>query len=246
MADNQVTPEEESVETPPASTAEEETPESSETVNEVSEPAEKTEVEKEWESLKGGTQDRIKNLISERNEWREKAATQAETDLNKANTIPAATPPTGDEVGQAINTLKERGMVTQDVLDSALGQLSQRMELNRKHDSLENQYSDSNNLPKYDRLEVEDHMKRKGLADPEAAFRDMYFDEFIDSSRRGPKSKVVTEKPTASSTSSREPMTVDSLRKKLRGEDGAKYYEKLAKDPAKFDSLLKALTNEAD
>ena len=112
------------------------------------------------------------------------------------------------------------------------------------HQRLQTRYDGDGNMPKYDSVEVEDYAQRHGFGgNYEAAFRDMYFDEFVDATRRASKNRskpVSSAKPNAAVKE--KPMTIDDLRKQLR-EDPASY-EKLAKDPRAFDKLIASLTEE--
>lgn len=219
------------------SPVEEKTPEVTEKENVVAsappQAQQTTEEEAAWNSLKGGTQERIKQILHERDELRSKV-TQPQVQT------PQPTYPTqasDDEVMQAANILKSKAnFVTRDDLDA----LAWTLDKEKKHERLSGKYSGSDGLPKYDRQEVEDYMNRKKIWDPEVAFRDMYFDEFVDSGKTH-KKQVYTEKPTATAGRD-EPLTLESFRAKLKADPT--YYDKLMKNPDKLDALMKQLTQE--
>lgn len=234
----------ETADTLQASPAEQQTPEVTENENAVvaSQPPQTqtaTEEEAAWNSLKGSTQDRIKAILHERDELRNKVSVQTPVQMAVQQPTYAPTQASDDEVMQAANILKSKaGFVTQDQLDA----LSWTLDKEKRHERLGEKYSGTNGLPKYDRQEVEDHMNRTKIWDPEAAFQNMYFDEFVDN-RKTQKKQVYTEKPQAPSGRD-ETLTVESLRAQLSGPDKMKVYEKYAKNPEQFDALLKQLTQE--
>lgn len=245
-------PKQESVETPVTSSVEQKTPEAEVSeidVNEVSSSQpqetfiseEEAKWAKEWVSLKGSTQDRIKEIIQERDEAKEKVAQIqiAQQDYQRVSQAPVQ-PISNDEIDQAINTLKSRGVVTKEDLDILFYQIKREKDFER----LESKYDGSDGLPKFDKQEVDDYMKRKSIWEPEAAFRNMYFDEFMDARKISQRKGIYTEKPTASSSQKEEPLTIETLREKLRGPKGREYYEKLVKNPVEFDKIIQQLSQK--
>lgn len=65
-------------------------------------------------------------------------------------------------------------------LKSELQAMQDRIVLGQTHERLENRYNGSDNLPKYDRTVVEDHIRKTGILNPEAAYKDLYEDELLD------------------------------------------------------------------
>lgn len=235
-----------------ASSAEEkpaETAENTQSVTEESHPQSKSETaaeEVEFNSLSGSAQDRIRTIIQERNQLKEQLTRQAQDDNNavgysSANSYQPSQSTSNDaEVQKAAQLLKEKaGMVTREELDRVLA----RIETDKIHSTLEKEFDGSNDTPRYDRVEVEDYARRHNIWDLRAAYRDMYFDELVDSQKsKQRRSYSPTEKPRASTP--QEPVTISSIREKLRGPEGRAYYEKLASDPRKFDELLQELAQE--
>lgn len=228
-------PKEESTETLPDSPSEEKT---ADVIDDNAEDSstEQTpdEVEAEWKSLSGKSQDRVRSLVER--------ARRAEELLEAERTRKAAIAQddnarvtTDYEVQEAIRRLRANGVPT---IEDVKGLLSQVKE-DQAHNSLMNRYDGSKGLPKYDRLEVEDYAKTHGFGNNyEAAYKDMYFDEFVDAARRE-KRHGVSIKPSA--PIKEEPMTLEKLRAELRKPGG---YEKLvAKDPQAFDKLVTQLTS---
>lgn len=234
MAD--IKPKEESAETLPDSPSEEETPETEQddNVEESSPQPETDEMEAEWKALSGKSQDRVRTLVER--------AKRAEGALEAEQARKAAlaeqdnrTVSTDYEVQEAIRRLRAAGIPTTDDVKALLGQVRE----DQAHSGLANRYDGSKGLPKYDRLEVEDYAKTHGFGgNYEAAYKDLYFDEFVDAARRE-KRRGTSLKPTA--PVKEEPMTLEKLRAELRKPGG---YEKLvAKDPAAFDKLVTQLTS---
>lgn len=212
-----------------------------ETTPEEETKVEPTEEEVEWSSLKGGTQERIREILKERNELRQKVTTQAQEDLHKVET-PTREVATDDEVQAALNKLKEHGVVTKDELEKAIGDITARQETNRIHDNLEKEFDGKDGKPKYVREEVEDYARKNNIWNLRAAYRDMYFDELADARQVNNKKRTVTEKPSSPTRS--EPETLATLRAKLRGPNARAEYEKLAKNPQALDELLQQLAEE--
>ena len=215
----------------PASSAEQKTPEE-ETEQSVSKDVKtqpKTSDTPEWDSLKGSTQDRIKQLIQERDEarrkYKEDLANQAQTSFNQSSEEAKKPEATTAEFQQAVDKLKEVGkFVTEDKLQ----QIQDRMVLDRAHDRLEGKYQGSGSLPKYIREEVEDFARRKGIYDMDVAFQTLYRDEFLDHEvakrlDKGGNKTSYTEKPKTSSATKEQPMTREYIQKKLAGPKAEAY-----------------------
>ena len=212
------------------------------------------------------TNQRIRRLSADKRKalqqadyWRDVARRYAQADASATQQAPAGQQPKqgqysvqqpqpypDQEVEQAFSTLRQRGMVTRDELDEVM----LRIDWDRTHDRNEAEINRrGSNLPRYDRAEVEAHARRKDLADPMAAYRDLYFDEILDSAKRGdyrgtPSKRVSTAKPTRASDTDREPLTLDSFKGKLRGKEGREYYEKLLQDPDQFDDVIRQLSEQ--
>lgn len=241
MSDNDnlegVTP----AESPTENQATEEAAAESVTENSQTQPVVTTPEEEAFNSLSGSAQDRFRTIIQERNEARNQLTRQAQQDDQKLQP-PAGNQgyaPTGeDDVQRAVDTLKQRGMVTRDELDN----LYWTIQGTREHEKLESEYDGSEGKPKYVREEVEDYASRKGMGNNyRAAFRDMYFDELADARRTRTKKRVYSEKPRASTSGSRqEPLTLESFRKKLASPKGREYYEKLRQNPEELNKLLQS------
>lgn len=196
-----------------------------------------SESEELWDSLAGKTQDRIVKLIRENKALKEETARSRSQPEN--NTLPVqATATSETEVKEAITKLREFGVVTTDDLNA----LQDRMFLDREHENLEKKYDGSDNRPKYVREEVEQYARESHIGNLGAAYKDMYWDELLDAElkKRGPKkSKTYTEKPTSSVKIGEKPLTVESLRERLRQPDGGEWW---IKNRAKIEPLLPKLS----
>lgn len=239
----------ESAETQGASSADKKTPakDSEDTVSkDVKKP--ESEVEEEWANLKGSTQDRIVQLV--------RRAKAAETELAKAQSQPPGNfvpqdskpEPSQEDVKQAvkqlIKPLKDEGVVTKEEFDS----FQNRMYLDYEHNRLKSKYAGSDGGPKYIPEEVEDHARTHGFGgNLEAAYSDLYRDELIDLEikKRGyKKPKTYTEKPGASVKLGEEPLSIATLRKKLRNPDGSLNVDWWAKNKDKIEPLLGKLAQK--
>ncbi|MDD4984696.1 MAG: hypothetical protein PHQ43_02730 [Dehalococcoidales bacterium] len=243
----------ESAKTRPASPAEEQTQEEevsnnlpgdeeataeSEAPRDDREEAESSDVTSEWESLKGSTQERIRQLLQERDRAREEAEkwrkqSPGSSQLSEASELQGQSrlPEREDlteEQRQAFDILKNKfGVVTQKDLQA----LKDRLALDGEHSRLERSYDGSDGRPKYDRVEVEDWMrKHPGIYVPEVAYKMMYEEELGDWSLRQAgrtkKSAPYSEKPKSSATNKTEPLSVESIRQRLNKPDGPEWWEK--------------------
>ena len=70
--------------------------------------------------------------------------------------------------------------VDEDILEKKLQALSDQMILNQTHDRLEGKYTGSEGKPRYDREVIEDHIRKTGILNPEAAYKNLYEDELTD------------------------------------------------------------------
>lgn len=185
----------------------------------------KSAEEMEWSKLSGSTQDRVRQLIKERNELR----------TNRVSpTITTTAPPPPPNLGpnnltaqqklEALEALRSIGGVTQEDLQS----YKDRLVLDTEYSRLENSYNGTNGLPKFDRSEIEDHMKQSGIYNPEKAFKDLYEDEYIDWKSRqiSGKGKTYSEKPSTTGVSPREVLTPDMINERISKPDGRAWYEK--------------------
>lgn len=246
MTDNPV--QDQNADTDPASSASNQTPE-----EKGVEPVEKQPQEdpnsEEFNSLKGNTQDRIRQLIRERDQYKDQIARFGEQDSQtvdpmKSRNIPDNPQPSGQmsegEVNKAVDILVNQGhMATkQDVME-----VMNRMKWDRQHEILEDKYNGSDGLPKYTREEVEDYARRHKLGDPQAAFRNMYWDEFMDNAQKKSKaaSRTYTEPQRSADSSRQQPETLNTFRDKLGKPGGREYLEKLLKNPEKSWEMINEL-----
>lgn len=224
---------------PPASSAEQKTPEeqTEKLVSQDGKNQQRTSDMPEWDSLKGSTQDRIKQLIQERDDskrkYEEALLNKANDSFNQSQDSNKEVEQTSAEFQQAVKNLEKVGkFVTEEKLQQLLQPKLDRLTLDRAHDKLEDKYQGSTTLPKYIREEVEDYAKKKGIWDLDVAFKDMYHDEFLDyeiAQRSGEVKKTpYTEKPKTSSATKEEPMNLDYIKKKLAGPkaEAMSFYEK--------------------
>lgn len=202
-----------------------------------------TEEELAFGTLSGSAQDRFRAILRERDEYREKLerASQAVSDRQSIEQIHTPAPTADNEVQEAVRKLKEvGGMATVDDLN----QLYWAIENKKTHEEFEKTYNGVDGTPKYDRVEVEDYARRKGLGNNFLlAYRDMYWDELTDAKAVSKRKPIYTEKPTAN-VDREEPLSIDSIRKNLRGPNAQAYYDKLAKNPQEFTKLIEQLTTE--
>ncbi len=228
---------EEKADTLPDSQPEEKTPE--EGTGNDTKVVKKPEPEAAWEGLAGSTQDRVVELVRRAKlAEAEKLRLEAELSRTKSQPVTTHTETTDVDVQEAVRKLKEYGIVTKDDLTA----IQDRLYLEREHDRLERKYSGEAGKPKYNREEVEDYARSHYFGgNLESAYKDMYWDELVDAEvkNRAPKHDTYTERPTASVKVGEKPLTVDSLRERLRQPDGAEWW---AKNREKIEPLLEKLS----
>jgi hypothetical protein len=219
--------------------------------SEEQKPTTTVETPEDWGKLDGKSQDRFQKIVAMRNEALERAD-KAERELAAARQIP--TPPVKPTVDSEGLTNEERvalekikkvgGFVTQADLEAEKEKIraenrqeQDRNLLNTAHDKLEGKYTDKREYPSYDRQEIEEHMKKSGIYNPEAAYRDLYFEEIVAAEKKSGTStntkQPFTErtKPKTTTASEWDP---DSLRERLRKPDGVAFYKK---NSTKIDQL---------
>jgi hypothetical protein len=108
--------------------------------------------EVEFNSLKGNTQDRVRELIKQKNDAL--AAAQA-----PAYVPPAPLTPNSPDVQDAVRKLSDVGIATQEgvnkTVDEKLNVIRWEQEMNRLSDN----YSGEDGAPKFDRTETEDYIR---------------------------------------------------------------------------------------
>jgi len=206
------------------------------TENQSPAPVQATPEASEWSRLKGSTQDRIRELL----EQREYLKTQVE-ELSKnykppvAPTQPAYQQEAGGQQGeitpeqkQAIEGLRKFGIVTKEDISD----LQDQIVLEQEYTRLENKFSGADGRPYFDRTEIEDHMRKTGIYNPEKAYEDLYREELFDwkqeqmGATRSYAQPAYSTKPTGSTASRTEPLTVESLRERLAKPDGKDWWNK--------------------
>lgn len=209
--------------------------------------AEPTPEELEWNKLGGGTQERVRQLIRERNELRntvqnlqtvqQPTPQQVQVAPSVQNQIPGQLTP---EQELAIENLRKFGVWTkkdQEEYDRKLrSQEADRLQEIEDNTLIETEYArleaihnGSDGLPAFDRALIEEHMKATGVYNPEKAYEDLYRDEIFDAWAKGQDGgkapSTFSEKPRSSTTQT-EPLTLDGLRERLRQPDGKEWWEK--------------------
>lgn len=205
---------------------------------------EKEEVPDEWSNLSGKAQDRFKQIMRQKNEalseretlTQERERLQRELEeLRSAR--PAPMPQSGDlspEEQAAIARLKQIGaFATKEEIDAKVKEVTERVQaerdrelLDRTHENLEGKYSGSDNLPAYDRQEIEEYMRKNGIYNPEAAYRDKYFDEILEAKQTKQTKKEPYTERTKSRIPGGTPWSPETLAERLNKPDGRAFYQK--------------------
>ena len=133
-------------------------------------------------------------------------------------------------VERAIELLKSKGFTTKEELDSRIKQIEDRQVLNGEHSRFENDLDGEDGRPKYDRQKVENYMREHGIWDPQAAYREMNFDELVDwelkkaegKARKGP----IIEKGSSTAGTQQNAITREKVEEALKNPQGKAWYER--------------------
>jgi len=121
-------------------------------------PGGQSEEEVEFAKLNGSTQDRIRQLIRERNE----AAQKAEQAQRLLGTVPPPPPmqPNNPQIQDAVKKLTNIGLADQDFVKQQVSQGVAALQYNYELSRLENTYTGDDGRPKFTREEYEDYVGR--------------------------------------------------------------------------------------
>lgn len=227
----------EPLETPAASPAETITTEPTETVNSQGAVVNGNPEEVEFNSLKGGTQDRIKTILKERDQYKALAAQYQTYYTASPQTGYAPQPQTVDlsnpQVREAVSQLSKVGIATDEKVDQKISQSIGNLVYNFELQSLEDKLDGANGLPKFDRNEYFDYVNRNPKYQnyaPEDVYNIMYSEEIMDAKlkERGNslgQSSNSSLRPTKT-TVREEQWTPEALEQRLREPDGKNWYAK--------------------
>jgi len=191
-----------------------------------------SEEESEWSALKGSTQDRVRQVISERNDYKAKLSSmeekikELETKVSKSNLPPPPPQSKGtvtDEQKKAVERLRDFGIATKDDIQALKDQLIIDNEYNR----LSSKYSGEDGKPSFNKEKIEAHMKETGIYNPEKAYEDLYKEELYDlRNKNKSEDNSYTVKPSGVSMRGGEPLTMESLQERLRKPDGMEWWNR--------------------
>lgn len=239
-------------ETPIVSQTEITTPESRIDVNSQGASNELSPEEVAFNNLKGGTQDRIRELIKERDEAQAEAR-RFETYIMSQNQPTYQAPafnPQAPEVADAVQKLSNVGIATDEKVEKLVNQRVGNLIYNFELRDLEKAHNGSDGLPKFDRVEYEDFVKRNPQFQnytPEDVYSmKMYPEEIMDA-------RVKSHKGTGQSTTSslrptptvvrEDSLTPEFIEKRLQQPDGRKWY---AENKDRINSTLATQQTSAE
>lgn len=202
--------------------------------------------ELEWSKLRGNAQQRFVHVLKERDELRKRIDEIQSNQIQYVPPVPPIQPKAvdpdivTDEQKLAVQRMKEKyGFATQEDIEAErqglLGQLQKMQDnilLDTEYNRLETMYDGRDGRPAFDRTEIEDHMRKTGIYNPEKAFDDLYKDELFDwkMSRHGKtdpteRKQSFSERPSAMTATKSEPLTKESLKERLSKSDGREWWE---------------------
>lgn len=186
-----------------------------------------TQEEAEWSSLKGPTQERIRQLIDERNEARQERDRVLKTDVQYTPNVAQPNP----NVEDALHKLSSAGVALKDdvkkEVNDGLASIRYQMELDR----LEDKFGGNDGRPKFDRTEYEDYVNRhpeyRGYF-PEDVYQKMYREELRDWESSHEDKRTISSRsvrPTKTATQE-ETLTPESIEARLKEPDGREWYDR--------------------
>lgn len=216
----------------------------SESRNPIEGDGQQTPEEIEWNSLKGSTQERIRQLILDKKKVMQ--------DLEQRKSyVPQRTDgyvqQENPEVKEAVGKLSAVGIATDEKvekkIDERVGQLQYQYYLDR----LETKYSGDDGKPRFDRMEYEDYVSRhpeyRGYL-PEDVYQKMYHEELLDwemqhvGNRQQRTTKILRSNRT---NVSEEQLSPELIEQRLKEPDGPAWYEK---NKEKIDVVLAKTSQE--
>src|SRR3990167_9502649 len=138
-------------ETPSVSPTETITSDSTEDVNESASSQSPEEVA--WDELKGDTQNRIKSILKERDDWKARAERESSDRTFYEAPQQQNLSPNSPEVIDAVQKLSNVGMATKDEVNQVVNQRIGNLVYNFELEKLGNKYDGTNGLPRFERSE---------------------------------------------------------------------------------------------
>lgn len=204
-----------------------------------------------WSSLKGGTQDRIKSILRERDEERAKRQRyESLLSTGQGYQTPTTTDSSAPGVQEAVRKLSEVGMATKDEVKEEINRTISGLVYNIELEKLENKFDGSNGLPKFDKQEYEDYVTRHSQYrnyTPEDVYEKMYADEIFDWKSQQQGKTTVSRQSTTSlrptkTTVREEPLTPELIEQRLKQPDGPVWYEK---NKEKINAVVASMSPES-
>lgn len=205
-----------------------------------------------WNSLKGGTQDRIKQLISERDRERtERARLEqfASYQAQQQTYQPAPQYPNQPlpEVRDAVQKLADVGIATDAKVDARINERMGSLIYNMEMQRLAGQFNGDNGAPKFDQAEYEDFVtknpKYRGYDPVDVYKHHMYPEEIADAAKNGStrsgQSSTSSLRPTRTVVRE-EQWTPDWIESRMKQADGLQWY---AKNKEKINNFLQTTSS---
>lgn len=179
---------------------------------------------------KKSAEDRIQQILAKNKEL-ERKLSEVEEKLAPPVVSQPTAQPFNPEIEKAKGILKQMGFVHQDELKQRDQVLENRMDLNSLHQKLESKYNGEDGRPTYDRREIEDYMRKRGIwGDPEDAYKLKHETEILDwtlkQAERKKGTKPVALRPNGSSSApDDQTITREKLSEAMTTVEGRAWYE---------------------
>lgn len=230
----------ESVETPSASPAGMTTPEPANGINPQG-VSDASAEEVAWSELKGPTQDRIKSILKERDQWKYEAERRVQSQVPQYQT-PSVNPVSPD-VQNAVAQLSNVGIATDAKVDEKINQSLGNLIYNFTLKDLETKYDGSDGLPKFDRTEYQDFVNKNPqyqTYDPKDVYEKMYSEELLDAklkARGNPTPSRSNSLKPAKTVIREEQWSPDWIESRMKQPDGMEWY---ARNKQKVNDYLQS------
>lgn len=177
-----------------------------------------------FNSLKGSSQERFKEMYYEK-----KVAEDKLRELQEGANRIVPPPPTqfNPDVKQAVSKLDEVGIATKEYTDNKINATLNQLRFDAELNRLESKYDGDNNEPKFSREEYQQFINTNPVYQnylPEDVYKKMFADELSNLPMKTTPQRSSSLKPTKTSVKDGE-ITPEEIEERLKEPDGQKWYE---------------------
>lgn len=183
-----------------------------------------TEEEVEFNGLSGSARERFEEMYKRAKEAENKLGQQQQT------YVPPAPNTLAPDQKQALETLSQYGVATDEKVDKKLSEEFNRLRWDMENQRLESTYSGKNGEPQYKKEEVEDYIRNhpqySGYAAEDVFKFKMFPDEFSNMQQKGSSSQRSSSlRPTRSQVMSEDVITAENVEEMVKSHSQEWYNE---------------------